>query len=425
MARLRYTGSGMMASGLILAGACLFCAVGLSEAAEFTLTPSIAVSEEYTDNVFARRDNKRSDFITHVLPGLALKYNASLWDWDIKYLFDYRYYARDTHGDETNHNLDAKGHVRLIDDFLLLDISDTFRRVSLDVTRDRTLDSPVYDQTDSNTFMVSPYIQFHPTSKTTLKTGYRYVNTWYNDPDAIDKREHSGFLDVTYEFSPKLNVTAGYLFTRQNSINSSNRHAPYAGFRYEYADKSFLFAQGGFTWIKYSNGASSDYPIWSAGITHTFDSYVLNFTVGQQYPEDPLGTSTRQMNYKLSLTRNLERGSIMAFTEYSRFDTSDSNYNLRRGITAEDTRKYGGGITIKYDLLEKLNTSLTAAAEKYDHLRTGSYTRRIYFNPALTYSFPKGISVSLNYSFVDYYSPKVYEDNYQVNRVILEAKKTF
>src|SRR6266567_5518108 len=46
------------------------------------INPSIAVSEEFTDNVFQSQANKKSDFITHLSPGLAFKYRTPFWDWD-------------------------------------------------------------------------------------------------------------------------------------------------------------------------------------------------------------------------------------------------------------------------------------------------------------------------------------------------------
>ena len=38
-----------------------------------TLTPSLAITEEFNDNVFLTHSNKRSDFITQFTPGLTLQ----------------------------------------------------------------------------------------------------------------------------------------------------------------------------------------------------------------------------------------------------------------------------------------------------------------------------------------------------------------
>ncbi|TLN00877.1 TIGR03016 family PEP-CTERM system-associated outer membrane protein, partial [bacterium] len=143
-------------------------------AGELSFHPYIAISEEFTDNVYESRDEKQSDFVTRFLPGMTFKYVAPLWDWDLAYNLDYRLYARNSRSDETTHNLAAKGHVKLIDERLFLDISDTFKRVSLDVSRDYTQEGLYSNQSDSNILTVSPYAIFRPGGQTTIKTGYRY-----------------------------------------------------------------------------------------------------------------------------------------------------------------------------------------------------------------------------------------------------------
>jgi hypothetical protein len=314
----------------------------------------------------------------------------------------------------------GKGFIKIIDDFFFLDISDNYRRVSLDVTNDRTQDSLFVNQSDSNIMTASPYFLFRPGQQTTVKTGYRYVNVWYRDPIAVDKREHSGFFDATYELSPKLSFTASYTFTHQNSRNAYDKNSPYVGARYEYADNSFVFAQGGYTWFDFKNGFNSGNPYWSAGVTHTFKTFSVSLNAGVQYPEDPLTGVTKETNYSLKLNKNLERGNVGFSLFYSKFDEKSLD-----GANSEKTNKYGTGITGDYELTNNLAGSLNFSAEKFDNKTIGSYTRKFYVSPGLRYSLPRDFTVALNYSFIDYYSPGIFADNYRVNRVVLEARKTF
>ncbi|MGA7827471.1 MAG: TIGR03016 family PEP-CTERM system-associated outer membrane protein [Geobacteraceae bacterium] len=383
-------------------------------AGEFSFHPSLAVREEYTDNIYEQQASRRSDYITRLMPGLALKYNAPLWDWDLAYTFDYRIYARNSRDDESTHDLAAKGHIKIIDEFLFLDLSDVYKRVSLDVRRDYTQESLFANQSDSNIATASPYFVFHPGTRTTIKSGYRYTNVWYRDPNAIDKREHSGFINASYEYSPKVTFNADYTYTHQNSVNPYNRHSPSAGARYEYADKSFLFAQGGYTWVNYRNSPDFNKPFWNAGITHTFNTLSVSFTTGVQYPEDPLSGLTRETDYNLALNKTFARGNVGLSVYYANYD----------GEAVDRTKKYGVGITGKYDVSEKLSGSLAANVERYDFRDTG-HTRRIYVAPGLSYSLPWKTSISLFYAFVDNESAARPVDNYQVNRVGLEVKKQF
>ncbi len=386
----------------------------LAESSEFSIKPSLTVAEEYNDNVFERRDLVKTDYITRALPGLALKHLAPFWDWDIAYNFDYRYYARNSRTDDNTHNLLAQGKIRLIDEFMFLDVNDSYKRVSLNVTRDYTQESLIANQSDSNTFSASPYLQFRPGTHATVKTGYIYTNVWYRDPTAIDKREHKGFVDAVYEYTAKLSFNADYAYTHQNSVNGFDEHAPYAGARYEYADKSFVFANGGYTWIRFKNRSAFNNPFWNAGITHTFEPYAVYFNAGVQYPEDPQSGVTKQTDYTVGINRNAARGTIGISVYYSKYDAT----NIDR------TKKYGTGITGRYEITPKLAGNISFNAEQYDH-STGSYTRRFFVNPVLSYALPWDISVALNYTFVDYYSPGIYNDNYRVNRLVLEARKVF
>ncbi len=384
-------------------------------AGEFSFHPSIAVSEEYTDNVYETRDNKRYDFITRVMPGIALTYNAQLCDWDLRYVYEYRYYARNSRTDDNPQSLNLHGLTRVIKDLFFLDISDVYDRVSLDVSRDRTTEGLFIDQSDTNTFIASPYFQFRPGPNTTLRTGYRYRNVWYKDPTGIDRRQHIGFAEANYEYSSRLTYTASYTYTHENSINPNYRHAPYVGFRYEYKDRSFILAQAGYTWFKTKYHGDFDYPFWNVGITHTMGTYTVSLASVVLYPEDPESSVTRETDYTLNLTKDFGRGNVGLAVSYAKF----------AGDVTDVENRYAAGVTARYDLGARLVANLSAGVEKYDHIETNTYTRRIYVNPSLTYRLPKEISLILSYYYADYYSPLLYEDNYSLNRVILEARKTF
>jgi hypothetical protein len=392
-------------------------APGSVRAGELSFHPSVAISEEFTDNIYESRSEKRTDFVTRLLPGLTFKYVAPLWDWDIAYNLDYRYYARNSRSDETTHNLAAKGHIKIIDELFFLDVSDTYKRVSLDISRDYTQEGLYSNQSDSNTFTASPYFVLHPGMQTTVKTGYRYTNVWYREPDAIDKQEHTGFVDVIYEFSPQFSLTGGYAYTRQESTSAYDRHAPYAGVRYEYADNSFIFAQGGYTWITYRQDGRGEFnnPFWNAGISHTMGVYVLTASAAVSYPEDPLTGVTQEQTFAFAVARPIDRGDISGSLYYSTFD----------GSGVDRTKKLGGGITAKYNLTEKLSGRLAANLERYEYRTASGHTTRIYIAPGVSYSLPWETSLSLSYAHITYDSSARFDENYSVNRVILEARKTF
>lgn len=389
------------------------------QAADFSIKPSLAISEEYTDNVFENNLNKRSDFITRAQPGVSLNYNAPLWDWDLDYSYDYRYYAKGSRKDDTTHNVNGKGLVKIVDEVLFLELSDVYKRVSLDVTRDTTNETLYANQSDQNVGTVSPYLVLHPTARLTLKTGYRYINTWYKDPLAVSKQDHLGFINSSYELSPKFFLTVDYTFTREIPVRNSSfyRHEAYIGPRYEYAEKSFIYAQGGFIASDYDNGTHYFTPTWNAGLTHAFDTVTANVSTGRKYSDDPLGASTLETFYNASLTKSLQRGNLTLQGSYTEF--SDAKADTLK------IKRYSGGFTGAFELMQDLRGTLGFIYENYQDLLLNGTTDKYFMDCGLNYSFGKELTAGLSYKYIDYSSAKIAADNKQINRVILDVKKVF
>jgi hypothetical protein len=387
-------------------------------AADFTLVPSLAVSEEYTDNVFETSGDRRSDYITRLLPGLALQYRAALWDWEGGYTFDYRYYARRSPADEITHNLGVHGLVRVMDEFFFLDLNDTYRRVSLDVTRDNTNESLFFNQSDQNVFTGSPYFVWRVAPQTNLRTGYRYVNTWYKEPTVEDRADHVAFAELTHELSTRASLNGGYTFTHQNAVTSNyDRHDVFAGGRYEYSARSFFFGQVGNTWIRYSFGRKTENLYWNAGASKNFDALTATVTTGVRYSEDPLRVLTRERFYSGSLEYPFERGQATLSVNYSEFDGS--------GGTSLDTKRYTVGLRGRYELLPDLTGSLAFEADNFVRRYMSNSPRRFNVSSELSYLLSRGLTMRLSHIFVDYFSPTVAADNRQINRVLLELRKAF
>ena len=107
-------------------------------AAEFRLLPSIGLSEDVTDNVNETASGRRVEMVTRVQPGGALKYATSSSTLEAVYNLDYRYHAFKNIKDGVSHTLGLQGAFTIMEDFLKLDLNDTFSRISLDVARDTT-----------------------------------------------------------------------------------------------------------------------------------------------------------------------------------------------------------------------------------------------------------------------------------------------
>lgn len=395
----------------------------VAQGAEFEIHPSIAVSEEYTDNVFETRINPISDYITRVLPGLVMSYKAPALNADLNYVFDYRHYAKKNHEDEIAHALSANAHLTAVGNLLFLDVSDEYQRVSLDATRDVTRESLFVNQLDRNVITASPFFTLRPTERIMLKPGYRFIDTRYFgssvvDNIGVDKTDHIAFLNMTYELSKRWFLTADYTFTRElASIDNLSQHLVLGGLRYEYADKSFVFAQVGSAWTRYDSGQSLNNIIWNAGLTHVFDTVTGTVTTGVRYDEDPLRNIMQESFVTGSLEKRLNRGSLG-------FSSMYSEYVLTKTDTLQ-TKKYGATVSGKYEFTADLSGSLAFTAEKYEQQLLGSYTNRLQVDSGLSYLLANQLTVSLSHVYADYNSPGIVEDNRHVNRAMIEIKKTF
>lgn len=394
---------------------------------EYRLVPSISVAEEFTDNVFQDNANRHSDFITRLLPGIGGLYKGSNLELSTDYRLDYRYYARGSRETDITHDLQGKMTVSGLKDHFFLDVSEVYKRVSLDITKDVTVESLYRNQSDRNILTASPYLAFHPLDRGTLKGGYRYLNTWYKDPTAVSKYEHVGFIDGEYEFSPKFRVSTGYDYTHQVSDRGDyNQHDLYAGGRYEYGEKSFISFRSGNIWIAYLGGEHVSNAYWNASISHVIDRMTLGIASSLAYVEDPLRNLTRQTEVSGSADWALRRGNVGASVGYSTYRGTNG------GTTASN--KYWASLRGKLNITAKLSATAAVTGENHhtrtfdenNHARTvGSSPRRVVTDTTLAYELAKGLVVSLEHIYVSYRYEADPNESWYGNRTILWLSKTF
>lgn len=405
----------------IVATVIVLAAFTESMAQELEFHPSLAVSEEFTDNVFNTVNDEEPEYITRVLPGFSLGYRAKALDVTARYTFDYRHYARGSRGDEITHSASAKGLLTVVENFFFIDASDDYRRVSLDVARDFTRESLFVNQSDLNVATISPYFLWHLGPRTTMRTGYRYVNTWYREPTGVDKTEHTGFVDLSRELGARLNLDAGYTFTRLDTKQTDyDRHQGFAGIRYEYAEGSTIRLQGGMTSFDFSDGSSFTGPFWNAGIIHVLDSLTFRADATVIYTEDPLRTSTEERLYSGRVEKRFERGEGHVSFAYSELEDT---------ITEEDiTEKYTVGLGGGYEFTERFKSTIELGGERFSRDTSEDFPYRAFATVGLSYDLGDSFMVSLLYSHVSDFRHGSFDSpdfGAQTNRVMLEFRKVF
>lgn len=406
--------------------------VGMGPEEQF-INPSIAASEDYTDNVYESQTGKKSDFITHVTPGLAFKYRAPFWDWDLAYLLDFLYYARNSQGGQLIHNLYTTGHLRVIDNLLFLDISDTYIKVPLDVNRITTIDSPFVNQADQNILTVSPHFEFHPGTDFVLKSGCHYTKTSYmnsstinSSTPTIDYEEEGIFITTSHELSPRSTFTTNFKYNHDDFETglSYNQLLPSLGIRYEYAENSFISLEGGYSWFLNVNGKSVNGPYWNAAISHVFDHITVSLNSLVQYNTDPINGATEERDVSATFDKFLLRGSLGLFASYS-----DLLY-IQQDTVASRNYRIGGNI--RHELTEKITCNLDLSAERVEYINNTYINSNLdtpyQFNihAGLRYTLANNLTLNLDYSYTTYrQSLDSSANSTDINRVILGMKKVF
>ena len=423
-----------------------------ASAADFEFRPSVSLSEEVTDNIYEVATGRKTDFTTRVRPGATYRYQSPLWTWDAAYTFEYRNYARGSQGDEYNHTGSVKGNISLVDNFFFLDLSDTYTRVTLDVARNAATETSLYlNQTDQNVAVLSPYLLWRIRGDRTLKTGYSYTDTRYfgvNGTDGtgsgsrgsngIDKQEHRGYADLTHEVTSKLSLTTGYAFTRflsdpaQNNKSDSsryNKHDLSGGFKYEYADKSFVSLRFGNSWQQFDDGRNVSNPFWSASIINDFNGAATGTLESMVVlTEDPLAVSTMATTYRAKLDKTFKRGSIGGGLFYSEFVNTETDTldHRSQGVTANG----------RYEIMHNVTASLMASVEKYS-LQTASqqaagqqtstdYPYRFTGSGGLSFAFNKELTLGLTYTYsTERYGFRDAAGATEINKGVIEVKKMF
>jgi hypothetical protein len=381
--------------------------------------PTVAVGEEYDDNVYLTPFNESADYITHVIPQFRTAYSAPLWDWKIDYAYDYRYYAHDSYQNDHPQKLLLLSTTRIIRDFLYFDINDRYDRTSLTTVQDFSQQSLVKNLTDYNQLDLNPYVALQLTSSLTMTTGYRYRNLWYKDPSAVDQVVHSVYCNLARAVADRTSLTAeGHYDGTMTSVSNQYRTSFLVGARYEYSEGSVLWGSIGAIRSSGSGSTTGTQPAWEVGIIHKKPTLSLSIESGRTYVQDPLVIDRREDRYLGSLSIGTTRTNFGVAVGLRYYSESE-------GL---DERRYSTGLSFGHDLTENLSAKLAVSFDRYVQYPVYAQdieTRVHITDAALQYRLAESANVLLRYVYTDSHSSIVLYDTYTVNRVMIEAKKSF
>src|SRR3989442_3710977 len=203
-----------------------------------TLTPSIAVSEEYNDNVFASNQSRRSDFITSFAPAITLLINRPTYELQAGYSFAADIYARENQLSNAfdRQNFIARGLLRLTP-ALTFNVAESFA-----YNRDTRLATQQAFSTGrqeswSNTFTPGMTWQMTALNSLSLSAGDSVLR-FLGKGTGVDSDTYTFGSLFTHAFTPRLTGSVGYGFAyidlHAQGQDDATSHNPVVGIRYQF-----------------------------------------------------------------------------------------------------------------------------------------------------------------------------------------------
>ena len=362
----------------------------------------IQVSEEYNDNV-NDTNRPKADFVTVVSPALDLSYDGNRVKGSVSYHGELRLYNTGQHENEMINTLDAKALAKLIENTLVLDVSDQNAMVFRNVAQGTpTRADSTRNQVNQNIASVGLTLTPHIAERTNVSLGYRATAALYGDREAPDTLTQIISLDVLHDLTPKAQAgfglqaerqlvdTNGLRTLRHSNQGSVTRFTATLVGNYAYSPDGLVFCRIGAIHSLYDRGGTALYPTWSAGLTRTVSKVTFMLQTEADYENDPSSASdVFRTTYTASAAYAFARGAVTLHAGYSEYFGSSTHYS--QDLTA--------GADISYDLTKRLKLSLGASRAGWDTNNSGPRGNpiRYYGNAELAYQLPKDFAVKLYY----------------------------
>ena len=414
--------------------------------AEFSITPSITIREKYNDNVFLTRTDREDDFITTFSPAVTLEYKpSSYFDMSLDYGFHFRFYAdhnelNDTSLRETQF-ADLTAQVRPLDR-VFIDITDIYQRVRVDVREKTAPDNDSTNMTDSNDFMISPYVELPLTSTLLSRFGYRYINKWYKVDEGNDADGNGAFATVSHMYPFGLTVSLNYDFLayRPEITSDYDRHSGMVSASYQAGP--YIIIQGGYgkAYIDLADNSNERTDIWNAGVDYKI-SAMGDATLGVHYnssiSDGEIQTAsvsevsekeTLALDHDISVTAGISkiRRLDLIFTVRKEYEvTINPFYTRDEELEIDREDKITG---VHADISKPLTTNLKAGIdlrwERQKFLPEDEKVKVYSLGGRIEYLLSRSISTSAGYRH-NIRNADVDSGDYHNNIVWMEAKVTF
>jgi hypothetical protein len=192
----------------------LLSATDVGAGTRVRLTPRLSLEEQYDDNIALVPDEKDSDWITTVSPGLLFEVDSRKTRFDLDYEAGFAIYLKDSDRDTDRHRLRFLWDQKLTS-HLSFQLTNTFRRSEDPITTEggRIVDIAQGREVEYRNFgRAKTSWQFGVENQVTA--GYRNYLLKSDADFREDSTSNQGFLDLSTWFMPQLGLGLKFNFSR-------------------------------------------------------------------------------------------------------------------------------------------------------------------------------------------------------------------
>ena len=379
------------------------------------LTPSLSVSEQYTDNADNTASGQREEFITVVSPGFSVVKAEKSYDLKLNYRPGFTFYHRNSDNDATRQNADAALNARLSrqTEFTLTDsFSRTEQpRTAADLEAQTGQAIPV-DPTirrgrqPYSTNTVTAALTHRFGRDDSLGLGYTHHLLENDDPLLTDSQRHNPWARISYWFTPQFGIDTDLSYER------GEFEAPEDDLdQYKATVRLKQKLSKMFTWfLRYSHtvadydGATADYTIYDPGLglSWTLDpDTTLNVDAGyfvqhRDGSDDEAGLS---FTGDIGRTWRVKRGSLRLSGQSGYEETGGGAENLGLDIY------YGIDGSAAYALTKEISASANASYRRNKYVNLASKRKDHTYDLGVGLNYRpvavRWLSFSLRYTYHD------------------------
>jgi hypothetical protein len=210
---------------------------------ELRLTPSIAVKEEYNDNIFLAVGNGVDDFITTLSPALELSSRTERRNGSLSGGVNWLKYARHSGSDAVDYFVNGKGGY-LISERMSVSAGGSYTQNSRPDQLDPDTGLSINSESRVQGYQAGG--SYAVTEKSRLSLSYGYSRQDYDRSGLVGSRQHQASAGVSHALTPQASLEEAFSFNRQlTGVSQVDNYSATLGLSYRFRELWSLSMRGG------------------------------------------------------------------------------------------------------------------------------------------------------------------------------------